>query len=260
MVALVLAEADDVAHGLGVGGDARLELPGVDERVEDLVERGVHASDRPLLVVGGGGGDLPAEAGLLQPRVGRGVLLVAQRVELVPGELLHARPLEPAQDGEEGGPERGQRHVRGAEDERLIAVVAAPIEQRGRLGVGAGDDDPGTPMMSSWKRAAERRFSCSSSRRAPCRPGGRTSTPGFWSSMWYPGTPTSTKRLTRLRTCASPPWPVSASAMMNGRKSTSGDDLRCSSVIRARAWRWFLSAVSRARTIGAASSGTWLSG
>ena len=78
--------------------------------------------------------------------------------------------------------------------------------------------------------------------------------------MWYPGTPTSTKRRIRFRTCASPPCPVSASATMNGRKSATGVAFRASSPMRLRWKCWFLSAVSSARTMGAASSGTWLSG
>ena len=48
--------------------------------------------------------------------------------------------------------------------------------------------------------------------------------------------------------------------MMNGRKSTSGVALRSASLMWARMKVWFLSAVRRARTMAAASSGTWLSG
>ena len=37
----------------------------------------------------------------------------------------------------------GHLEVGGAEDERLVALVAAAVEQVGRLGVGARDDDAG---------------------------------------------------------------------------------------------------------------------
>jgi hypothetical protein len=74
---------------------------------------------------------------------------------------------------------RGHLEVRGAEDERLIALVAAAVEQRRRLGVGARDDDAGTPMMSSWKRAALRRLICSSS--------GTRTLPPWWPHFFTPG-------------------------------------------------------------------------
>ncbi len=38
---------------------------------------------------------------------------------------------------------RRASEVGGAQDERLVALVAAAVEQVGRLGVGAGDDDAG---------------------------------------------------------------------------------------------------------------------
>ena len=44
---------------------------------------------------------------------------------------------------------------------------------------------PATPMMSSWKRAAERRLTCSSSETSTLPPWWpHFFTPGFWSSMW----------------------------------------------------------------------------
>ena len=44
---------------------------------------------------------------------------------------------------------------------------------------------PATPMMSSWKRAAESRFTCSSSETSTLPPWWpHFFTPGFWSSMW----------------------------------------------------------------------------
>ena len=50
--------------------------------------------------------------------------------------------MQAAQDREERDLEARQVDVGRAEDERLIALVAAAVEQRRRLGVGARDDDP----------------------------------------------------------------------------------------------------------------------
>ena len=51
--------------------------------------------------------------------------------------------MELAQHREECRLEGRHVEVRGAEDERLVAIVAPAVEQIGRLGVGAGDDEPG---------------------------------------------------------------------------------------------------------------------
>jgi hypothetical protein len=141
--ALAGAEAHHVGDGLAVGLHVGFGLPHVHEAVEDHVERGVDAAGEALLVGGHGLGDHAVDAGAVNPGVGDGVLFVADRVQLVPAELLDAGLVEPAQDGQEGGLVGGQVDVRDTEHERLIALVAAAVEQRGTLGVRAGDDETG---------------------------------------------------------------------------------------------------------------------
>ena len=55
--------------------------------------------------------------------------------------LLDARRVEPAHERQVGRLVGRHREVGHAQDERLVALVAAAVEQVGRLGVGAGHDD-----------------------------------------------------------------------------------------------------------------------
>ncbi len=71
------------------------------------------------------------------------VLLVAQRVEQVAVELADPEIVEALHQRQVAALVRREADVGGAEDERLVALVAAAVEQRRRLGVGAGDDDAG---------------------------------------------------------------------------------------------------------------------
>ena len=65
------------------------------------------------------------------------------RNELV--DLANARLVEALHQGQEARLVRRQVDVGGAEDERLVALVPTPVEQRRGLGVGASHDDPGHP-------------------------------------------------------------------------------------------------------------------
>jgi hypothetical protein len=58
---------------------------------------------------------------------------------------------------------RRQSEVRRAEDERLIALVAAAVEQRRRLGVGARHDDARHAHDVELVARGEQRLICSSS-------------------------------------------------------------------------------------------------
>jgi hypothetical protein len=67
----------------------------------------------------------------------------------------------------------------------MIALVPAPLQERGRFGVGRATIMPGTFMTSSWKRAALSRLICSSTPTSTFPPWcPHFLAPGFWSSMW----------------------------------------------------------------------------
>ena len=80
-----------------------------------------------------------------QPRVGGRVLAVGQRVEQVAVEFGDARVVEAAHHRQEARLVRRDLQVGGAEQERLVALVGAAVDQVGRLGVGARHDDAGHP-------------------------------------------------------------------------------------------------------------------
>ena len=96
-----------------------------------------------LLVSRGALGGESGESLALEPGVGRPVLLVAQRVEQVAVELADPQFVETLHQRQGGSFVGRQVDVGGAQDERLVALVAAAVEQRRRLGVGAGDEDAG---------------------------------------------------------------------------------------------------------------------
>ena len=79
----------------------------------------------------------------LQPRVGRRVLALGQRVEQVAVEFADALGVEVAHHGQETCLVRRDGEVGDSEQERLIALIGAAVDQVGRLGVGAGHDDAG---------------------------------------------------------------------------------------------------------------------
>ncbi len=81
----------------------------------------------------------------LQPGIGGGVLAVGQGVEQMPVEFGEPRVVEAPHHRQEAGLVRRDLQVGGAEQERLVALVGAAVEQVGRLGVGARDDDARHP-------------------------------------------------------------------------------------------------------------------
>ncbi len=139
---LVAAELDLVGDRLGQRLQAGLGLPLRQERVAGGVERLVR---RGLAVLVGAGdrGDLGRHARALEPGVGLLVLQVADRVEQVAVDLVDALGVELPDRREERRLVGRDRHVGGTEDERLVPLVAAAVDEVGRLGVGAGHDDPG---------------------------------------------------------------------------------------------------------------------
>ena len=79
----------------------------------------------------------------LQPGVRGGVLVVGKRVEQMPVEFGDALAVEAAHHGQEARLVRGDREVGGPEQEGLVALIGAAVDQVGRLGIGARHDDAG---------------------------------------------------------------------------------------------------------------------
>ncbi len=107
-----------------------------------LVEEGVHRGVRLLPECGGALHHVGGEARSVEPGVGRRELIVGERVEQMAVDVGHAEVETPSHERQETGLVRGQVHVGDAEDEGLVALVAAAFEQVCRLRVGAGHDDP----------------------------------------------------------------------------------------------------------------------
>ena len=59
--------------------------------------------------------------------------------------VLRTALVQLAEEGDVAGLVARQVGVGGAQEERVIALVAAVLQERGRLGIGAGDDDAGHP-------------------------------------------------------------------------------------------------------------------
>ena len=73
------------------------------------------------------------------------MLAVGDRVEQVAVEVADAQLVEVPDQREVARLVGRHLEVGGAEEERLVALVGAAVEQVGRLGVGAGDEDAGDP-------------------------------------------------------------------------------------------------------------------
>ena len=140
-----LAECEHLGHGLAVGHQPGVVLPGGHEPRLDLVEEVVDGL-MPVLPPGVDGvGDHALDALALKPSGGAGVLRVGQGVEEVAVEFLDAQLVETPHQRQEAGLVGRNVEVRDAEEERLVALVAAAVDEVGRLGVGARDDDAGHP-------------------------------------------------------------------------------------------------------------------
>ena len=174
----------------------------------------------------------------------------------------HARAVQPPHQRQEARLVGRHRPVGHAQDEGLVALVAAAVQQVGRLGVGAGDDD-------AWH-----------AHDVELEPGGAEPldllvlghqhlaalVPAFLGARLL--VLDVVPRDADLDEPADQVAHVGVAAVSGVRV---GDDVgaevdlrrcvaRSASVIRSRAKRWLRSAVSSARTSPAASSGTWLSG
>ena len=122
-------------------------------------------------------------------------LLEVRRRRLAPDQVGVRRVGEPARDrrldARADAVEALRRALAG--EERAVALVDVAGEQRRRVGVGARDEER-RHVQRRRPRGARRR-ACGRtgpSGRAPCRPGGRTSSRhASWSSKWTPAAPAS---------------------------------------------------------------------
>src|SRR5439155_17200835 len=83
--------------------------------------------------------------GAPQPGDGGLELLVRQREQEVSPDRVDPRLVELPEDGDVAGLEGRQVEVGGADDEGLIPLVAAAVDEGGGLGGGAGDDEARNP-------------------------------------------------------------------------------------------------------------------
>ena len=100
----------------------------------------------PAILPGGGRiGDQVQDALTLQPGFGGGVLAIGKRIEEMAVELRDSEVVEASHHRQEAGFVGGNLQVGGAQQEGLVAFVGAAVDQVGRLGVRARDDDAGHP-------------------------------------------------------------------------------------------------------------------
>ena len=81
----------------------------------------------------------------LKPRVGDAVLAVGQGVKQVAVQFLDAEFVEPTHQSQETALVGRNVQVGRPQQERLVALVGVAVDEIGRLGVGARDDDAGHP-------------------------------------------------------------------------------------------------------------------
>jgi len=140
---LTAAELDHIRDRLGIALQVGLGLPllqvlclgplqqrlerrpvGLLERFRALFEHAHHAGPR-------------------EPGAGLVVLRGGDLEQQMAAHIVDAQLAEPAQDGNVADLVGRQLNVGGAQDERMIALVPAPLQERGRFGVGPGHDDTG---------------------------------------------------------------------------------------------------------------------
>ena len=167
-----------------------------------------------------------------------------------------------AQDGEERRLEARHVDVGRAEDERLIALVAAAVEQRRRLGVGARDDDAG--------HAHDVELEARRAEALDLLVLGDEHLAALVAALLHAGLlvldvvaghahlDEAADEVAHVRVAA-----VAGVGVGDDERPEVDRRARLRAAPRScatRAWNWFRSAVSSARTIAAASSGTRASG
>ena len=146
LLALTDPELEDVRDRLAVGLQTRFRLPdlgvpGVD-RVEQPLDR-----DPGARIAGDLGIPLDQrhQPDPDQPGPGPLQLAVGHCEQEVAPDVVEAEVVQGLQDRQEADAVARQLRVRGPQDERLVALVGAIVEERRGLGIGPGDDDARDP-------------------------------------------------------------------------------------------------------------------
>ena len=137
------AELDHVRHRLGIARQAGLGLPRLQVPRLDTVQQRLGRRPAGLLERRRALFEHAHHAGPLQPGAGLVVLRGGDLVQQMTARVVDAQLAELPQDGEIADLVGRQIHAGGAQDERMIALVPAPLQERGRFGVGPGHDDAG---------------------------------------------------------------------------------------------------------------------
>ncbi len=141
--ALADAEFHHLGDGFAVGLEPGFGLPSDDQPSAQFVQRCVGGGLAAVAIRVGLFREQLHQAGLHEPRLGFGIFLFGDRVQKVAVDFLDARVVQATHQRQHADLVGRQLDVGRAEDERLVALVAATVEQRRRLGVGARDDDAG---------------------------------------------------------------------------------------------------------------------
>ena len=133
---------EDLRHGLAVRLQAGFRLPDLGVPGFDLVEQAIDRGRVPCGVADPGALlDERHEPDAREPRGRLPGRRVGHREEQVASDLIQAQVMERLQDRQEADPVARQVGVGRPEDERLVPLVGAVVEEGGRLGIGPGDDD-----------------------------------------------------------------------------------------------------------------------
>ncbi len=146
LLALADPELEDVRDGLAVRLEARFCLPdlrvsGVDRVEQRSIEIPAAASRATLGIPL----DQRHEPDPDQPGRGLPQLGLRDREQEVAADVVQPEVVQGLQDRQEAHPVARQIRIRGPQDERLIPLVGAIVEERRGLGVGPGDDDARDP-------------------------------------------------------------------------------------------------------------------
>ena len=141
LLTLAGAEFHHVRHRLGIAHQVGLGLPCLQiprlDTVHQCFDRGPVALQECLRALF----EHARHTRPVKPRAGLVVLLGGDLVQQMTARVLDAQLAELPQDGEVPDLVGRQFNVGGAQDERMIALVPAPLKERGRFGVGPGHDD-----------------------------------------------------------------------------------------------------------------------
>ena len=125
MLADAASEFDDLGDGFGVGLQPCLGLPGLQIAVGQLIQHRLEVVARGVEERVGAILDGAHDSGTLQPAVGVLVFAVGDREQQMSTRVLDAEFVEPPHDGQIAHLVGGQVDIRRAEDEWMVAFVAA---------------------------------------------------------------------------------------------------------------------------------------